>query len=137
MTVTGTSPIWFYCGQTGHCQQGMVGVINEPLSGNRLAVYAANAHRTNRSVNPPRAEGGVVVEETTISESSLVTSVSVVSISSEYSSVAVTATGTSQSSAATTGAGVVSPSTSEASVLLDKLSLGQAVRFIVGLMILF
>jgi plastocyanin len=30
ITVKDTSPIWFYCGQGPHCQDGMVGVINEP-----------------------------------------------------------------------------------------------------------
>jgi hypothetical protein len=28
--VNSTDPIWFYCGQVGHCQGGMVGVINPP-----------------------------------------------------------------------------------------------------------
>jgi plastocyanin len=30
ITVKDTSPIWFYCGQAAHCENGMVGVINEP-----------------------------------------------------------------------------------------------------------
>ncbi|OJJ42160.1 hypothetical protein ASPZODRAFT_105718 [Penicilliopsis zonata CBS 506.65] len=30
VTINDTDPIWFYCGQTGHCQAGMVGVINPP-----------------------------------------------------------------------------------------------------------
>jgi len=28
--VNDTKPIWFYCSTLGHCQQGMVGVINPP-----------------------------------------------------------------------------------------------------------
>lgn len=28
LTINDTSPIWFYCGQAKHCQNGMVGVIN-------------------------------------------------------------------------------------------------------------
>ena len=28
--VNNTDPIWFYCSTAGHCQQGMVGVINPP-----------------------------------------------------------------------------------------------------------
>lgn len=30
ITVNDTKPIWFYCGFPGHCQKGMVGVINAP-----------------------------------------------------------------------------------------------------------
>ncbi|KAE8406454.1 Cupredoxin [Aspergillus pseudonomiae] len=33
LTVNDTKPIWFYCGQIGHCQAGMVGVINPATSG--------------------------------------------------------------------------------------------------------
>ncbi|KAJ5715281.1 uncharacterized protein N7483_012462 [Penicillium malachiteum] len=30
LTINNTDPIWYYCGQEGHCQAGMVGVINPP-----------------------------------------------------------------------------------------------------------
>ncbi|KAL0947356.1 hypothetical protein HGRIS_013473 [Hohenbuehelia grisea] len=30
VNVTGKTPLWFYCGQTGHCGQGMVFSINPP-----------------------------------------------------------------------------------------------------------
>jgi len=30
VTVNDTNPIWFYCSQGNHCQNGMVGVINPP-----------------------------------------------------------------------------------------------------------
>lgn len=30
VTVNNTDPIWFYCSQGSHCQDGMVGVINPP-----------------------------------------------------------------------------------------------------------
>jgi plastocyanin len=30
ITVNSTDPMWFYCAQVGHCQAGMVGVINPP-----------------------------------------------------------------------------------------------------------
>jgi hypothetical protein len=60
--VTGTSPMWFYCGQIGHCQEGMVGVINEPAYGNTLRVFEANAKRTNDTINPRVVEGGALVE---------------------------------------------------------------------------
>lgn len=65
ITITNaTEPLWYYCGQTGgnpgHCQQGMVGVINQqqfnpPL----LPTYKANAAKTGVSVNPPDSPLGV------------------------------------------------------------------------------
>lgn len=30
LTINDTNPFWFYCAQIGHCQAGMVGVINPP-----------------------------------------------------------------------------------------------------------
>ncbi|GAA5848370.1 hypothetical protein JCM8547_004494 [Rhodosporidiobolus lusitaniae] len=35
LLIESTSPIWFFCAQSSHCQQGMVGAINAPLEGNR------------------------------------------------------------------------------------------------------
>jgi hypothetical protein len=42
----------------------MVGVINEPASGNTLAVFAANAAKTGNSTTPSTVGGGVVVANT-------------------------------------------------------------------------
>ncbi|GIJ86464.1 hypothetical protein Asppvi_005353 [Aspergillus pseudoviridinutans] len=36
LTVNDTNPIWYYCGQIGHCQAGMVGVINPSKTEQRL-----------------------------------------------------------------------------------------------------
>ncbi|KAL9116223.1 MAG: hypothetical protein Q9227_000594 [Pyrenula ochraceoflavens] len=42
--INDTKPIWLFCGQTGHCQKGMVMVINEqPSSGKTLEAYKAKA----------------------------------------------------------------------------------------------
>jgi len=43
--VTSTSPIWFFCRQTGHCNiDGMVGAINAPTTGNKtFAAFQALA----------------------------------------------------------------------------------------------
>lgn len=30
VTINNTDPIWFYCSEVEHCQNGMVGVINPP-----------------------------------------------------------------------------------------------------------
>jgi hypothetical protein len=32
VTINTTDPIYYYCGQIGHCQAGMVGVINPPCN---------------------------------------------------------------------------------------------------------
>jgi hypothetical protein len=32
LTINSTDPIYYYCGQVGHCQAGMVGVINPPCN---------------------------------------------------------------------------------------------------------
>ncbi|OXV09553.1 hypothetical protein Egran_02684 [Elaphomyces granulatus] len=60
ITVKDTSPIWFYCGQAAHCQAGMVGVINEPKTGNKtLEAFASKAKTVSKSENPSEIAGGV------------------------------------------------------------------------------
>jgi plastocyanin len=58
ITVKDSKPIWFYCSQTvgSHCQKGMVGAINAPLSGNTLAKFTALAANATLSTFP---SGGV------------------------------------------------------------------------------
>jgi len=43
MMVNATTPIWMYCGQTGHCEAGMVFAVNAPTTGNTFDKYLANA----------------------------------------------------------------------------------------------
>jgi len=47
MTVSVTTPLWFYCRQTGHCQQGMVFAINPPSTGNTFQNFKNNALGTS------------------------------------------------------------------------------------------
>jgi len=47
-TVKDTNPVWFYCQQTGHCQQEMVFAINP---GEKLAKFQENARNT--PLTPP------------------------------------------------------------------------------------
>jgi len=54
-----TKPIWFYCKQGNHCQQGMVGSINAPLNGTNtfdafraLAVSGGGAPPTTTLSSP-------------------------------------------------------------------------------------
>ncbi len=61
ITIPDRKPIWFYCGQVNgnHCQAGMVGSINAPLSGNTLDAFIANAKAAPPpSVIPPKAPLG-------------------------------------------------------------------------------
>ncbi|KAE9964874.1 hypothetical protein EG328_010135 [Venturia inaequalis] len=47
-----TNPIWFYCSQGKHCQEGMVGVINPPATGQTLADFASRAAQAPANVSP-------------------------------------------------------------------------------------
>jgi plastocyanin len=50
ITINDTAPIWGYCGQTGHCGQGMVFSINSVETGaNNFAAFKAEAQRANGS----------------------------------------------------------------------------------------
>jgi len=60
VTVNDTNPIWFYCAQIGHCQAGMVGVINPPATGDTLGTYVAVAAKAGTSTQPPTVQGGVI-----------------------------------------------------------------------------
>ncbi|CCM02236.1 uncharacterized protein FIBRA_04316 [Fibroporia radiculosa] len=43
-TIQNTStPLWFYCRQTGHCEKGMVFAVNAPETGNTYAAFKAKA----------------------------------------------------------------------------------------------
>ncbi|KAL6692033.1 Cupredoxin [Trichoderma pleuroticola] len=61
ITINDTNPVWFYCGFPGHCQAGMVGVIN--VSSNRsetLDIFKSNAANAARSTTPKQQQGGVI-----------------------------------------------------------------------------
>ncbi|KAH8820607.1 Cupredoxin [Xylogone sp. PMI_703] len=61
ITINDTNPIWFYCAVPGHCQAGMVGVINPPSGGSQtLAAYKAAAANAGSSFTPASVQGGVV-----------------------------------------------------------------------------
>lgn len=55
----GGAPLWFYCGQTGHCGQGMVFAINPPADGDhsfeafRALAIARNGTSATGSATPP------------------------------------------------------------------------------------
>lgn len=69
-TVTNASaPIWFYCTQGKHCQEGMVGVINAPSQGNKtLDAFkkAAIDAAENLSPSSTAGQGGELMDATSM-----------------------------------------------------------------------
>jgi plastocyanin len=59
LTVNDTNPIWFYCGQVGHCQAGMVGVIN-PSGSDTLDAFKSAASTASGQSVPATAQGGIL-----------------------------------------------------------------------------
>ncbi|KAF9892138.1 hypothetical protein FE257_002544 [Aspergillus nanangensis] len=71
ITVNNTDPIWYYCGQIGHCQAGMVAVINPPTSGSdSLAVFKAEASNATGESVPFHVQGGTLSTESATTSSS-------------------------------------------------------------------
>jgi plastocyanin len=63
-----SAPIWFYCSQGKHCQNGMVGVINAPQSGDKTIdafKTAAKAASDNVSPASTAGTGGKLAENST------------------------------------------------------------------------
>ncbi|KAF4459752.1 extracellular serine-rich [Fusarium albosuccineum] len=61
VTIEDESPIWYYCATGQHCQNGMVGVINAPTTGQRtLRNYARAAANADSNVEPSSTGGGVL-----------------------------------------------------------------------------
>ncbi|KAI9889920.1 MAG: hypothetical protein M1814_004643 [Vezdaea aestivalis] len=63
--VVNTDPIWYYCAQVRHCQQGMVGVINPPAnSSNNIAAFRALAASATTAVAPSSVVSSVYATKT-------------------------------------------------------------------------
>jgi len=59
--INSTDPIWFYCAQVGHCQGGMVGVINPPSGGDQtLDAFKSAAVNSQSSTMPAQVQGGTL-----------------------------------------------------------------------------
>jgi plastocyanin len=58
ITVNTTTPLWFYCRQVDHCQNGMVFAVN-PTANKTFAAFqgAANASGTTTSASPSASSG--------------------------------------------------------------------------------
>jgi plastocyanin len=108
ITINDTNPIWFYCAFPGHCQAGMVGVINQSPSDSSKTLdnFRAAAANTSKSTTPPQQQGGVIgpfVAATNGTESST-------STSTASSASSTTEASPSGSSPATTPSGAPTPS---------------------------
>ncbi|KAL7938830.1 Cupredoxin [Trichoderma chlorosporum] len=59
ITVNDTKPIWFYCAFPGHCEAGMVGVINQSSNKSEtLDIFKSNAANAAKSTTPKQQQGG-------------------------------------------------------------------------------
>lgn len=56
VTVTNKDAIWFYCSLSGHCQEGMVGVVNPPAN-DTISQFIAAA-KSAPFISAPSAVGG-------------------------------------------------------------------------------
>ncbi|KAJ5138059.1 hypothetical protein N7526_004292 [Penicillium atrosanguineum] len=114
LTVNDTKPIWFYCGQVGHCQAGMVGVINPGSGANTLSAFNTAAGSTTGSSVPANIQGGILGKESDQSSAS-------------------TSTSASTGGSSTTSAGASSPSAANSADNLN-YSTGVSVAGILALM---
>jgi hypothetical protein len=60
--VNDSKPIWLYCSQTNHCNEGMVAAVNAPPMGNTIEAFQALAIKSGISspVIPP-VQGGTII----------------------------------------------------------------------------
>ncbi|EAW21211.1 cupredoxin domain-containing protein [Aspergillus fischeri NRRL 181] len=116
LTVNDTSPIWYYCGEVGHCQAGMVGVINPPRNGpDTLDAFKSAAQDAGDTTVPAAVGGGTLGKPGTASTTSSGTSQTTTSTGSSTSTSATTSsTSTATSTATSTSSSSPSP-TSEGS----------------------
>ncbi|KAF9737765.1 hypothetical protein PMIN06_007255 [Paraphaeosphaeria minitans] len=53
-----SQPLWYYCSRADHCQEGMVGVINAPKSGQKtLAAFTEAAKNATNNTSPVSTAG--------------------------------------------------------------------------------
>ncbi|KAF2124840.1 hypothetical protein P153DRAFT_361005 [Dothidotthia symphoricarpi CBS 119687] len=101
-------PVWFYCSQGKHCQEGMVGAINAPTSGNKtVEAFAALAANAVKNISPGQGSGSGNETQTGTGSSS----------TSAGSGTAAETSG----SAAATSTGVEIPQSNDASGLESKM----------------
>ncbi|KAH8786506.1 Cupredoxin [Hyaloscypha finlandica] len=100
LAINDTTPIWFYCAYPGHCQAGMVGVINPSSNTSEsLAIFKTNAANTLNTTTPAQQQGGVFGPFIAATNSSLATP----STSSASSTIATSSTSSTTSAKPSTG----------------------------------
>ncbi|MCJ1234566.1 hypothetical protein MMC14_002527 [Varicellaria rhodocarpa] len=64
ITINTTTPLWLYCSQGKHCQNGMAMVINQATTGNAtgnsIAAYINAAKGVVNNVSPAAIQGGAI-----------------------------------------------------------------------------
>jgi len=106
INITSTDPLYFYCSQGHHCQEGMVGIINP--SNISQAQYKAAAANAAESLSPANGVQGGAVVAVNPDGAGIVTSVPALSTSTT------TATSNSTISAMTSTGATAAPSASMA-----------------------
>ncbi|KAH7140610.1 Cupredoxin [Dactylonectria macrodidyma] len=102
ITVENEDPIWYYCAATGHCEGGMVGVINGPSSGSKtIEKYAEAAAKVSDGEAPSKTGGGTLGKAASASASS--SGSATASGSSTGSAASATGSGSATSSGSSSG----------------------------------
>ncbi|EPS45617.1 hypothetical protein H072_366 [Dactylellina haptotyla CBS 200.50] len=63
IVVKNKAALYYYCAAEGHCQAGMVGIINPPSSSNVLEAFKTAASSASVTAIPTAVFGGVLSEE--------------------------------------------------------------------------
>ncbi|KNG46174.1 hypothetical protein DDE82_008933 [Stemphylium lycopersici] len=67
VNVTSTDPVYYYCGTSDHCENGMVGGMNVPTSGDdTIDAYSKAAAKVKTSDLPKDMRGGKLLDDTQI-----------------------------------------------------------------------
>ncbi|KAB8278696.1 Cupredoxin [Aspergillus minisclerotigenes] len=107
VTVNDTKPIWYYCGQVGHCQAGMVGVINPPASGSdTLEAFKSAASNANGDSVPSTVQGGTLSTSSPKSSATSTSETSTQSTSSHSSTATTSASPTTTNSPSPTATNI-------------------------------
>lgn len=63
VVVDDSAPIWYYCPQGNHCQQKMVGVINQNFNDNAHSIgkFRDLAAASGKTIIPPVVQGGSII----------------------------------------------------------------------------
>jgi len=88
VTINNTNPIWIYCPVSGHCQGGMVAVINPPSGSDTLDGYRAAAANVGSSSSPANVQGGILKNASAASSSTSATATASTTTSASASTTA-------------------------------------------------